>query len=303
MSKPKTIDTLVSDIYEVLAASREGRAGNEAVTEEVRKAFESACGKVLLRAAGSNEKKVRKPKTLYCSEIGHPCQRKLWYKVRPEMFTSEVMNPAALLKFTYGDLIEELVLSLAEVAGHKVEMRQEPVRFDLKDGWAITGRIDAIIDGVLVDVKSASQQSFTKFEDPAGLMKDDPFGYVLQLATYFSKLAPEGKCAIDRAGFLAVDKVLGKMVAPMYGFNKPLDDVFFNQLVDIAASPTVPDRPAEATPVEATKKKDKLCTMCSYCEYKEHCWQDANEGIGIVTEILSGRPRHIVKGCEVTAEI
>lgn len=299
----KTIDTLVADIYEVLAASREGRASASAVSDTVKKAFEEAAGRVLMRAAGQAEKKTRKPKTLYCSEIGHPCQRKLWYKVRPEMFTSEVLNPAALLKFTYGDLIEELVLSLAEVAGHKVERRQEAVRFDLKDGWSLTGRIDAVVDGVLIDVKSASQQSFTKFEDPKNLLANDSFGYVFQLATYFSKLAPEGKCATDRAGFLAVDKVLGKMTLPTYSFGKPLDDEFFDQLVDVAASPTVPSRPAEAAPVEATKKKDKLCTMCSYCEYKEECWKEANDGIGIVTEILSGRPRYIVKGCEVTAEI
>ena len=297
----KTIDTLVHDIYEVLAASREGRG--IPVADDIIARFEKQCGQMLVRVAGQTEKKTRKEKTLYCSEIGHPCQRKLWYRVRPDMFHSEVINPAALLKFAYGDMIEELVLALAEVAGHKVERRQESVRFALKDGWHLTGRIDAVIDGVLIDVKSASQQTFAKFEDPMGLMHNDPFGYVIQLATYFSKLAPEGKCATERAGFLAVDKVLGKMVAPMYSFGSPLDESFFNTLVDIAASPTVPPRPAEAAPVEATKKKDKLCTMCSYCDYKDECWKDANDGIGIVTEIIGGKPRHVVKGCEVTAEI
>lgn len=297
----KKIDTLVSDIYEVLAGSRKG--AGLTLDETVLKNFGSQCANVLQRAAYQTEPRKRKPKTLYCSEIGHPCYRKLWYKVRPELFESEVMNPAALLKFTYGDLIEEMVLSLAEAAGHKVERRQEAVSFELKDGWRLTGRIDAVIDGVLIDVKSASQQTFAKFEDPQGLMKNDPFGYVVQLATYYSKLAPEGKCSPERAGFLAVDKVLGKMVLPTYAFGAPLTEEFFNQLVDIAASPTVPARPPEAAPVEATKKKDKLCTMCSYCEYKEECWKDANDGIGIVTEILSGRPRYIIKGCEVTAEV
>lgn len=297
----KTIDTLVHDIYEVLAASREGRGSP--LADDVIQRFEKQCGQMLLRVAGGTEKRVRKPKTLYCSEIGHPCQRKLWYRVRPELFTSEVINPAALLKFAYGDIVEELVLALAEVAGHTVERRQESVRFELKDGWALTGRIDAVIDGVLIDVKSASQQTFAKFENPMGLMHDDPFGYVIQLATYFSKLSQEGKCSTERAGFLAVDKVLGKMVAPMYTFGVPLTESFFNTLVDIASSPTVPDRPMEAAPVEATKKKDKLCTMCAYCDYKDECWKDANDGIGIVTEIIGGKPRHIIKGCEVTAEI
>lgn len=295
----KTIDTLVADIYALLANSKEGRG--VVISPDTTKNLMQDTGDILTKIAGSTEKRVRKPKSLYCSEIGHPCVRKLWYKTHPELFESEVINPSALLKFAYGDVVEALVLALAEAAGHTVERRQERVEFALKNGWTLTGRIDAVIDGVLIDVKSASQQTFAKFEDPQGLMENDPFGYVVQLATYFSKLAPEGKCANDKAGFLAVDKVLGKMALPLYNFTKPLDDAFFDSLVDVVEMPEPPARPVEATPVEATKKKDKLCTMCSYCEYKEACWQEANGGIGLVTEVLSGRPRYIVKGCEVEA--
>lgn len=295
----KKIDTLVSDIYQLLTQSKEGEA--HPIDHLVVSSFQARMGDILMKIA-SGEKRVRKPKSLYCSEIGHPCSRKLWYKTRPHLFESEVINPAALLKFAYGDVVEELILALAEAAGHKVERRQERVEFALKNGWTLSGRIDAVIDGVLIDVKSASQQGFVKFEDPQGLMRDDPFGYVLQLASYYSKLAPTGNIDKTQAGFLAFDKVLGKMALPLYSFNAPLTEEFFNDLVDIAESPEVPPRPMEAAPIEATKKKDKLCTMCSYCEYKEHCWADANSGIGIVTEIVSGRPRFVVKGCEITSE-
>lgn len=291
----KTINTLAADIYEMLAAAREGRANPNALTPEVQAAFERGCSQLLHKLTSTDNAKKRTPKTLYASEVGHPCYRKLWYKTRPEKFTSEVLNPATLLSFAYGDLVEELLLALAAAAGHTVERRQERVEIPIKDGWVLTGRIDAVIDGVVIDVKSTSQQNFEKFRDPSKLMQDDPFGYVMQLATYITALAPKGGVHPTHAGFLAVDKVRGQLATPLIHFPSPLSNEMLCDLVDIVASPKEPPHPAEAAPVAATTKKDKLCTMCSYCEYKEHCWRDANEGTGIQTEIVSGKPRYIVK--------
>ena len=58
----------------------------------------------------------------------------------------------------YGDIIETLVLWLARQAGHEVKWEQKEVSID-----GVTGHIDAVIDGVLADLKSCSPFSYKKF--------------------------------------------------------------------------------------------------------------------------------------------
>ena len=48
-------------------------------------------------------------------------------------------------------------------------------------------------------------------------------------------------------------------------------------------------------PQSATSKNMKLCTSCSYCSYKEECWKDANDGVGIRTFLYSGGPVYLVR--------
>ena len=47
----------------------------------------------------------------------------------------------------------------------------------------VTGHQDCIIDGVVVDCKSASGVGFDKFKHNK-LAEDDPFGYVAQISAY-----------------------------------------------------------------------------------------------------------------------
>ena len=107
----KTIDTLVEDINEVIK-------GSGGWTSVINEHFKEDIGAVTLSRLGT-PKEERKP-TLRMSNIGTPCTRKLWYSLnRPE--TGEELRPATLLKFMYGDMLESLILSLAEAAGHKVD--------------------------------------------------------------------------------------------------------------------------------------------------------------------------------------
>ena len=79
------------------------------------------------------------------SSIGSPCKRKLWYKIN-EPAASKPASPSDLLKFFYGDMIEELVLSIAEASGHRVEGQQD--RLIIND---LAGHRDAVIDGMTVE--------------------------------------------------------------------------------------------------------------------------------------------------------
>ena len=129
---------------------------------------------------------------LRLSAIGKP-DRKLWYDVNKKL-TPEQLPPSTRIKFLYGYILEELLLFCATVAGHTVTDQQREVVLE-----GVVGHQDSIIDGVLVDVKSASGMGFDKFKHNK-LTEDDPFGYVAQISAY--AMAND----LDRAAFLAINK-------------------------------------------------------------------------------------------------
>ena len=103
--------------------------------------------KEILRTRLAEREVVGNP--LRFSSLGRP-DRQIWYMANSQGGPQE-LNAKTYFKFLYGDIIELLVLFLAKEAGHKVEREQEEIEVD-----GVLGHIDAIIDGVVVDVKSAS---------------------------------------------------------------------------------------------------------------------------------------------------
>ncbi len=263
----KTIDTLVTDIYQRLSD------GGEPPLENLLKF--GANSMALLKKQMHQPEKTRPEKTLFASEIGEKCLRKLWYKVNyPNK--AEALLPHVRIKFMYGDLLEQLVLLLAKEAGHTVEGEQEGVERNLLNGWKIRGRIDARIDGLLIDVKSTSEYGFKKFRD-GSYTSEDPFGYMAQLGTY----AGGGD-----AGFLAIDKTTGQLALARPAA-KQLNEAYtalagrdFTPLEDPS---TEPERGYGPLP-DRKSGRMRLCTECSYCAFKSTCW-----GVG-PPETVSGKP-------------
>jgi hypothetical protein len=102
--------------------------------------------------------------------------RQIWYDAN--MPEAQRKLPGKMeFKFLYGDVLEVLMLFLAKEAGHEVTHEQHEVDVD-----GVKGHMDAVIDGIPVDCKSASSYSFQKFLN--GPFFDDPFGYVKQLSGY-----------------------------------------------------------------------------------------------------------------------
>jgi hypothetical protein len=259
----KTIDTLVPDIQQVLRNSLDGK-GVELTVEQQAELGARIAGKV---AIALNRQHWKRPlKTLRMSEIGKPCLRQLWYSYHtPEK--GEKLRPDTQLKFLYGDIIEELVLFLAKQAGHKVEGEQTRLEFK-HNGWKIVGHRDAIIDGVLVDVKSASSYSFKKFEE--GMNDDnDAFGYRAQIGAYAAgTLIQEGKAL--PTGWVAVDKQNGKVC-----FSPNTDPVSMPEHLDNVTWALDEDKPPTrdfGDVPEGTSGNKKLCVECSYCPFKKECW-------------------------------
>jgi hypothetical protein len=205
------------------------------------------------------------------SNIGSNCGRKLWYTVN-ESEKGEEFALSTHLKFMFGDVIENIMLSLAKEAGHDVVDQQMELSIDTPLG-PVLGHIDAIINGCLVDVKSASSFSFTKFMN-GKLAEDDPFGYIEQTSAYLYALTEMDHPALvdrDNVYFLVVDKQLGHMGIAKYPAIKKNYKQFATDRLAMVASHTPP--PRSFSDVEHGKSGNrKLGTVCSYCSFKHSCW-------------------------------
>ncbi len=220
------------------------------------------------KAATSRFRAPQKPRGyLSFSSIGSPCKRKLWYKIN-EPATARPLAPSDLLKFFYGDMIEELVLAIVEASGHTVTGTQDRMRIN-----DLAGHRDAVIDGMTVDVKSASPYSFKKFAE-GNLRDEDPFGYISQLSSYVYA-AKDDPLVTDktRGAFLAVDKVSGDICLDVYDFSEDLANK--EQEIKEAKAMVEGELPSERIPPVPQSKSSpntKLDKACSFCEYKKACW-------------------------------
>lgn len=249
------IDTLVEDIYSVMENGTE-------VSDEVALNF----GRLLSNIIKDRVEKPNKEPYLRMSNIGTSCDRKLWGMINtPDAF--EKLDGATRLKFLIGDIHEAVLLFLAEVSGHKVEGRQDEVNL-----YGIPGSRDAIIDGNVVDVKSASPYSFKKFV--GGLHpSDDAFGYISQLSGYLEAANSDDKVHDkETAYFLVSDKVSGELtLSPLH---KDVDKdwrLFVASKQMMVEQAEWPERGYEDVP-EGKSGNRKLGTQCSYCGLKSSCW-------------------------------
>jgi len=207
--------------------------------------------------------------------------RYIWYSTR--YTPKEELSGATLLKFLYGDVIEELLLALVKLSGHEVTHEQEELELH-----GIKGHIDCLIDGKLFDVKSASAFSFKKFKDRQLHEKGkDPFGYYAQLAAY----SQAGN--YEPYGWLVMDKQMGTLcVSESISFAMPdmsARALEVNAIVEKNKEPSHCHEPVE----DGKSGNMKLAVQCSYCQFKEHCYRDSNNGTGLRTFLYSNGPRFL----------
>lgn len=263
--KRETLDpvSLPEDIYGLFTGG-----GHEVSEDNVEWAGEVF--KDLLRSRLTKREEKRGEDVLRFSALGKK-DRQIWYDANmPE--AAEKLPGKMGFKFLYGDVLEILLLFLAKEAGHEVSHEQFEVDVD-----GVKGHMDAVIDGVPVDCKSASTFSFQKFKD--GSFKfDDPFGYMKQLSGYAHAI---GKT--DRAGFLVADKVHGDICfaeIDNYSIEGNPPGPRIAELRGVVAMPDPPARCYDDVP-EGKSGNRKLGLNCSYCKMKDECWKDANKGQGL----------------------
>jgi hypothetical protein len=268
----KTIDTLVDDMYAVVDRNGGWDATvSHLFSETLSKTVES-------RLEATDEE--RKP-TLRMSNLGTPCARKLYYYLND--VEGEPLRSETKLKFLFGDILEDLLVALATAAGHKVEGAQDTMEID-----GIKGHRDCVIDGVTVDIKSASSFAFTKFQSNS-LRSNDSFGYISQLSSYVYA-GKNDPLVTDKTGgaFLVIDKQHGKMCLDYYDFTEELktkaEEVSICKAIEAHTTP--PERGFKPQP-DGKSGNMKLAMNCSYCMYKKECWPEVR------TFLYSTGPRYL----------
>lgn len=213
-------------------------------------------------------------KTLRASNLGLPL-RKLWFSIKTPVTGARPAHETIM--FLYGNILEELVLLLAKEAGHEVTEQQKQVRVD-----GVLGHKDARIDGVPVDVKSASKFSYNKFATGEFMLDDatvDPFGYKTQLGFYAK--ADED----DKAALLPISKESGELCVLLFDAYKDLPDV--NHKIEQARIVLERDEPpVEKCYPEVPRGKSGNLTihkLCTFCDHKHKCWEAANDGKGLIS--------------------
>lgn len=248
MPQKPSIETLIEDIYRTL--EQDEKVWDEQHVLEFSGDLARRLSSRLAETTGGG--------TLRLSNIGTKCLRKLWYSIRHPGL-AEPLPGSARLKFILGDIFESVLLFLAKCAGHDVTDEQKEVTLA-----GIKGHIDGLVDGHLVDLKSASPFSFAKFRN--GLHPgNDSFGYLTQLGAYCAALGR------NVGSFLVGEKVLGKLHLDTHVFPEKDYEQHIENLRAVIADDATPPRAYSDVESGAAGNR-KLGIECSYCPFKRQCW-------------------------------
>jgi hypothetical protein len=257
----RSVNTVVEDIYSLLT-TKEIPEGVD--IDGICEAFGASMGRVLREQLKPEE--VRDG--LRLSSVGKP-DRQIYNRFMG--IQGEPIDGPTYIKFLYGHITEELVLTLTKLAGHSVTDQQKECYVE-----GVKGHMDGRIDGVVMDVKSASSFGFKKFKHNR-LHEDDAFGYIGQLKAYAHS---EGETTY---GWLVLEKQNGHLTWLQYDENDTTAPYYDAVNYDIAervrdlkklvGSDVVPAICYEPVP-EGKSGNMRLATGCAYCDFKYICWPD-----------------------------
>ena len=251
----KKIETLIEDIYALIQSK-------EAWFDDTKAADFSSS---VVRRLQSHYNTEQTTARLRLSQMGPRCPKALWHSIHtPE--SAEPLPPWAKIKYSYGHIIEAQTIALAKAAGHTVEGEQDELKLD-----GIVGHRDCVIDGCVVDVKSASSRGFSKFKDKSILQNDD-FGYLDQLDGYVVASRDDPCVRVrDKGYILAIDKTLGHMVIYEHRIREEQIRRRIKEFKAFVNNLTAPACNCRSIPVGSSGNLG-LDTKASYSAYKFCCF-------------------------------
>jgi hypothetical protein len=243
--------------------------GETSMSEDIVERFGERCKDALKKQFNNDKREF----TLRMSAIGRPlCQQQL----EKAGAKQQAAPPSLKLKFTYGDMVEALVMAVMEAGGVNIESFQERVAYKAGN-TTIKGTLDVVIDGKVYDIKSASTHAFKKFAHPDGFKKieeDDPFGYVAQGYLY---AAAKG---IPFGGWVAYNKETGTIAvcnAPESNMQKTKALHKAERNIDALVKDKPFKRQFNKVPEKFRNKLTGNYTIslnCRYCNFLNSCWGD-----------------------------
>lgn len=261
--------------------------GEIKLPDHLIKEFKESCGNAIVKQFSR-----RSEARLRMSGIGRPiCQQILMLQNCPkESSYNDIM------RFLFGDLIEAVAVLVIKAAGINVVSEQTPSRIVL-DKEDIKGTLDVIIeeDGVrkVWDIKSASPYSFDhKFRKGYEKIKeDDAFGYIVQGHLYGeSNKLPFG-------GWIVINKSTGEWEVVDAPESTEERDRVLQQANDIVKTvkkadfkkvKLKDDWETYRQSGEMVRTKNRIMPkLCSFCEYKKHCWENAEYRTKITSKAKS----------------
>lgn len=251
----KHLGTLIDDIKNVILQPHEFSEGSL-----------KALGESIARDIGEQINPEKREPTLRMSNVGTKCNRKLWLDINhPELKAPYPFQTR--MTFMMGTVLENILMFLVKEAGHKVEGEQDELEVA-----GIKGHRDAVIDGVLVDVKSASSRSFEKFQGHLSITEDG-FGYLDQLGSYLEASQGDDKVTEkEKAAFLVIDKQYGTVALDIHNKGRTDYKAFMEMKKKVASSPTMPPRGFKDKEAASPKGNKELCFQCNYCDFRRACW-------------------------------
>lgn len=266
----KSIHTLIQDVYQLIDDGYPG-VSFDAITAKI---------------AHEHTKEERAPR-LRLSALGDRCPCALWHSIHSPA-EAEPLPPYARFKYSYGHIIEAFAIQLAKAAGHTVTGEQDEVVVD-----GIVGHRDCVIDGYVVDVKSAASLSFKKFKEKT-LAQDDSFGYLAQLDAYILGSADDPAVTHKDTGYIwAIDKTLGHHCLYEHRLRRSkFDDYEITERIQRAKEVVGRDTPPECN-CEIVKDGEsgnfQLGPKASYNSFKYCCQPQLR------TFLYSSGPRYLTK--------
>lgn len=264
------------DVLQALLRSFVDSAATGAVplSEEIIEQFGEDCKNALRRNfTESRERDFR----IRMSNIGRPLCQLQMEKAGTERAP---LSYADIMKFTYGDMVEALMMAIIKASGVPVDGVQVPVKLYLDDKTApIEGTDDVEIGGKVWDIKSASDWTF-KYKWSQGYEKiaeDDAFGYIAQGHGYAAaREKPFG-------GWIVVNKNNGDFCVTSAPEHKAEEDrtaaVETIREKRDALEANVPFKRCFEDEPEIFYRKPtgnrKLVKQCEFCPYLQACWPEA----------------------------
>ena len=275
----KTIDTLVADIYSLFESSVPDMSDDE--VDNIIDKFGDALKVHLKRFIYEEE---RRRDTLRLSAIGKP-ERQQWYSASPHSKVKEniELQGKDKIKFLYGYILEELLLTLSSLAGHEVKDEQKEVSIE-----GVLGHQDAVIDNVLVDCKSSSGRGFDKFKNNY-VSSDDPFGYIAQISSYAEANG------LTEAAFLAINNQTGEICLSKVHSMEMINATDRVKYIKDMVNQSNPPAKCYSDVPDGKSGNRKLDVGCIYCDYKRDCWKDSNGGQGLRVFDYATNPRYLTQ--------